>query len=70
MKMENVKLNASGCKDLTAYKALKPMIKSDAAVEKKVHKLIENIKYIINLAGFELAGRIKLKDKKSGREFK
>lgn len=70
MKTENPKLNASGCKDPTAYEAIRPIIKSDKAIEKRVHMLIDCVKSIIDLAGFEVIGRIKLKDKKSGREFK
>lgn len=66
----NPKLNSSGCKDPTAYEALKPMIKEEAELDKKVHALVNCVKFIIDWAGFELIGRIKIKDKKTGKEFK
>ncbi|WFD12226.1 hypothetical protein [Tepidibacter hydrothermalis] len=70
MSNRNPKFNASGCADPTAYEALKPMIKEDAALEKKVHNVVNCVKFIVDWAGFELIGRIQIKDKKSGREFR
>jgi hypothetical protein len=66
----NPKLNASGCADPTAFEALKPIIQEDAALEKKVHNLVNTVKFIVDWAGFEMIGRIQIRDKKSGREFR
>lgn len=62
--------NASGCADPTAYEALKPIIQEEAELEKKVHNLINVLKFIVEWAGFEFIGRIQIKDKKTGKEFK
>ena len=70
MASRNPRHNTSGCVDPTAYEALKPMIQEDAALEKKVHNLVNTVKFIIDWAGFEMIGRIQIKDKKSGREFR
>lgn len=67
---KNPFLNDSCCPDPTAYEALKPIIKQDNNLDKKVHNLINVLKFIIEWAGFELIGRIKIRDKKSGKEFK
>ena len=66
----NLKYNQSGCADLTAYEALKPIIKEDTALENRVNFLIKVLKFIINETGFELLNRIEIKDKKTGRCFK
>lgn len=62
-KDDELKKNASGCDDPTAYKAIKKIDKED----EKFHKLLHTIFYICSLAGFEVEGRIVLKDLKSGR---
>ena len=67
----DIKHNAEGYKDSTAYKA----IKSVSAEEKKLDiqsdhdKLIMHLKYMIELAGFRLSDRIKLVHKVTGRKF-
>lgn len=70
MTRRNPYYNDSGYPDPTAYEALKPIIQEDAALEKKVHNLINVLKFIVEWAGFEFIGRIKIRDKKSGREFR
>jgi len=72
MKManNNPKYNSSGCKDPTAYEALKPMIKEEAELEKKAHSLVNVVKFIVGWADFELIGRIQIKDKRTGKEFR
>ncbi|MBS5822427.1 MAG: hypothetical protein KID00_00970 [Clostridium argentinense] len=70
MACKNPKLNASGCADPTAYEALKPIIHEDTALEKKVHNLVNCVKFMVDWAGFEMIGRIQIRDKKSGREFR
>lgn len=67
----DIKHNAEGYKDSTAYKA----IKSVSAEEKKLaiqsdhDKLILHLKYMIELAGFRLSDRIRLVHKTTGRKF-
>jgi hypothetical protein len=56
------KLNGSGCKDLTAYEALK-----NIENEERVKKLRKAIWLICDLAGFRIAERIVLQDKKTGK---
>ncbi len=62
--------NGSGCPDPTAYAALNPIVKQDEELEKRTQHLIKVIKDMANLAGFDVIGRIRLKHRKSGREFK
>lgn len=63
--MNNEKFNASGCKDLTAYEALRDIERGE-----QVKKLISTILYIVNLAGFRLEGRLVLQDKKTGKKWR
>ena len=64
--MRNEKLNASGCKDLTAYQALKN-IEAEEKAEARYKKLLATIFSICELSGFHLEDRIVLKDKKTGK---
>lgn len=66
----NPKRNASGCRDMTAYHALKPIFDRDKEIERRVHKLIAVVKNIVDLAGFELVGRIEIRHKETRREFR
>lgn len=59
--MGNPKFNASGCKDETAYQAIKNI---DA--EKRYKRLLETIFYISNLAGFHV-NSVVLKDNRTGK---
>lgn len=65
----NVK-NSEGYHDPTAYNGLKTLIKAEGVVDKKAYRLIEILKATADLAGFEFIGRVQLRHKKSGREFK
>lgn len=62
--------NNEGYADPTAYNALKPIIREDAALEGKVNFLIKVIKFIATEAGFDITNRIELQDCKTGRVFK
>lgn len=64
--MKNEKFNASGCKDLTAYQALKN-IELEEKAEARYKKLLAIIFGICELSGFHLEDRIVLKDKKTGK---
>lgn len=60
--MDNEKYNGSRCKDLTAYQAL-----NNIDEEHRVKKLILTIFYIVGLAGYEVEGRITLRNKRTGK---
>ena len=62
--------NGSGCADPTAYKALKSMTRENDEILKKVRTLINAIHDISHLAGFEVVGKVHLKHKRTGKEFK
>lgn len=70
MANNNPMFNSSGCKDPTAYEAMKPIIKEDAELESKVNFMVKVLKFIISQSGFELLNRIEVKDRRSGRVFK
>lgn len=69
-KGRNPYFNESGCADPTAYEALKPIIQEDRELERKVHHVINTLKFIVSWAGFEFIGRIQIKHKESGKEFR
>ena len=60
--MNKEKLNASGCKDLTAYEALE-----NIESEKRLRKLLTKIFRLCEKSGFHLEGRIVLRDVKTGK---
>lgn len=62
--------NSEGYPDPTAYAGTKEIIREETETEKKAFELIKVLKFIIRLSGFELIERIKIKDTKSGREFR
>lgn len=62
--------NAEGYTDPTASAAVSQMNREENEVDKRAYDLIKVLKYIIRTSGFELVGRIQLKDTKSGREYK
>lgn len=67
---DNPKLNSEGYYDPTAYNGLRNILREENALEHDVTMLIKVLKYIIGKAGFELVGRIEIKDKKTGRVFR
>ena len=60
--MNKEKLNASGCKDLTAYEAIE-----NIEDEKRFRKLLARIFRLCEIYGFHLEGRIVVRDKKTGK---
>lgn len=59
----NLRKNAEGYSDPTAYEA----IKSADADDERFHKLLNTIFTICELSGFDLEERIVLKDTQSGK---
>lgn len=62
--------NAEGYTDNTAYQGTKDIIRAESAAERKNRLIIQIFRLVCELAGFEIVGRVTLKEKKSGREFK
>lgn len=67
----DIKHNAEGYKDSTAYKAIKSVSAEEKklAIQSEHDKLILHLKYMIELAGFRLSDRIRLVHKVTGRKF-
>lgn len=68
--MNNPKYNSEGYADPTAYYGTKEIIREENETEKRAYDLIKVLKFIIRSCGFELIERVKIKDTKTGREFK
>lgn len=66
--MDNSYKNHEGYADPTAYNGIR--LAGEDAVQSKANFLIRVLKYIIKESGFELIGRIQLRDRRSGREFR
>lgn len=62
--------NPEGYHDPTAYYGMKSVVREEAKQDAAVHDLIHHIRYVANLAGFDVASRITLKHKESGKVFK
>ena len=66
--------NKEGYTDQTAGEAIGTVVKEERKEERErnaaVTTLITMLKQIISLAGFELVGRIVLKDKVTGKEYR
>lgn len=62
---KDFKRNSSGYFDPTAFEAVKRIDSED-----RVSKLMSVIRYVTQLAGFEIQGRITFVDKKTGRIYK
>jgi hypothetical protein len=60
--VSNDRYNASHCVDNTAYQAI-----NNVDEERRVKKLMSNLLYIVNLAGYEVVGRITIQNKKTGK---
>lgn len=60
--MNRDKFNSSGCKDLTAYKAIE-----NIESEERLRKLLKKIFRLCELYGFHLEERLVLRDKKTGK---
>lgn len=68
--MNNPKYNSEGYADPTAYYGTKEIIREESETEKRAYDLIKVLKFIIRSCDFELIERVKIKDTKTGREFR
>ena len=68
----DIKHNAEGYRDSTAYKAIMSIeeAKKRKMKEQAEHdKLVQHIKYVVELAGFKLTDRVRLMHKESRRRY-
>lgn len=63
---DDIRKNAPGYSDPTAYQAIKNIENEDD----KFHKLLDTIFNICELSGFHLEERIVLKDKNTGKVYR
>lgn len=68
--MNNPKYNSEGYADPTAYYGTKEIIREESETEKRAYDLIKVLKFIIRSCGLELIERVKIKDTKTGKEFR
>lgn len=62
--------NSEGYYDPTASMAMSDAHKEEQSVDTLNHKVMQSFRLLVDLAGFEIVGRVTLKHKKSGRIFK
>ncbi len=62
--------NREGYLDPTASAAISQMSREQSETDKRAYDLVKVLKFIIRSCGFELTGRVQLKDTKSGKEYK
>lgn len=65
----DIRKNAEGYSDPTAYEALKKIDK-EKEEDERFHKLLHTLFYICELADFQIEGRIVLTDKQTGRTWR
>ena len=65
MNDRDLRENASGCPDPTAYQAIKNVDRED----ENFHKLLRTIFNICELSGFRIEGRIVLVDEATGKVY-
>lgn len=70
MNNTNSYYNSEHYADPTAYAGIKEAMREQVDADKRAFDLIKILKYIIKLAGFELTDRIKIRDIKSGNEYR
>lgn len=66
----DMRRNSEGYYDSTAYEGTKDIIREEQEIAKLNHKVIQSFRLLVDLAGFEIVGRVTLKHKKSGKVFK
>lgn len=63
MNKNDISVNKSGCSDPTACQAIKNV---DKEIQ-RVHRLVEALRAVCAVAGFEIEGRIALRDKRTDK---
>ena len=62
--------NAEGYSDPTAYNAMSKVMREERERQRRIGIVINIVKNVADLAGFDLVSRITLKDRKTGREYR
>ena len=70
MNEHGIRKNGEGYNDPTAYHGLQAVIRAENEQQKRLSALIFVLKYIIDLAGYDLLNRIEVKDRKTGKEYR
>ena len=70
MANNNPRKNSEGYSDPTAYHGLKAATRSECEQIRRLTALISVLKYIIDLAGYDLLARIEVKDRRTGKEYR
>ena len=68
--VDDLKRNKEGYSDPTAYHGMRAVIQSETEADKLAFQVIGIVKFILRSFGFELIERIKIRDTKSGREYR
>ncbi|MDD3157311.1 hypothetical protein [Anaeromusa sp.] len=68
----DLRKNGSGCKDMTAYDAIKGIGKENHHDQNLdvINPLLKGVKAMFAAAGFEVVGRIVLQEKLTGRKYR
>lgn len=61
--------NSEGYPDPTAYDALKVLSEQQSEDRQRISAVIHIVRCVLDLAGFQLVGRIELQDKRTGRVY-
>lgn len=64
---QNSRYNASHCLDLTAYEAINNVDREINERDILAKKTIKTLQNVAHLAGFDIVGKITLKEHKSGK---
>lgn len=67
--MKSIK-NHEGYSDPTAYYGTRDVIRAEDEVDKRAHSVIAVLKMLVRSCGFELIERIKIRDTKTGKEYR
>ena len=65
-----MKKNKEGYSDPTAYRGMMAVLREENEQQRRLTSLIYVLKYIIDLAGYDLLHRIELKDRKTGKDYR
>lgn len=70
--MNELKRNSSGCYDPTAGQALEHVLFEEEIkeIDDIACKLVHIVKLVLDIWGFELAERVKIRHRKTGRVYK
>lgn len=62
--------NCEGYADPTAGGAMATVNREEQEIDKLNHKVIQSFRLLVDLAGFEIVGRVTLRHKRTGKIFK